>query len=116
MNNIEIKDKIYEYIRKNGGTSYAEIERLFEKYSFDYIGNIEAFSDKNSKVVFWTGWNKKAFDILAELIRENRIEREPCNFIVYLIDGKILNYPILNKAPKNLKNIYWLPCVFKTCR
>lgn len=113
MNNTEMKSIALEYIRKNNGTSYVELERLFEKHGYDYIGNIETVSDKNSNVVFWSGWNRQAFEILADLMKEKQIEREPCKLIVYIIDGKGLNYPVLKRA-NNINNNHWLPCVFNS--
>ena len=111
MSNTEMKNIILEYIRKNNGTSYAELERLFEQHSYDYIGNIETVSSSNSHVVFWCGWNKQAFEILAELMREKEIERVPCDSIIYLIDGKGLKYPVLNDI-SDVRTIHWLPCLF----
>lgn len=50
-----MKSIVLKYIRKNRGTSYAELERLFKKHGYDYSGNHEAISEKHSNVVFWCG-------------------------------------------------------------
>lgn len=107
-----MKSKIYEYICKNGGVSYVEIERLFEKYGYNFFGTVEACSRLNKNCVFWYGWNEQAFQILSELIHEKKIERTPSEYFVYLVDGKALDMPIAKSV--NLKTPHWLPCVFNT--
>ncbi len=106
-----MKNKLIEYIRKNEAVSYAELERFFESCNYDYKGEFMSCSDKNSNVVFWTGWNKEAYRLINELIRENRIHREPCQPLVYLIDGKSLTFPIV-KTNTDYKTLHWPPCVF----
>lgn len=106
-----MKKTITEYICKNKAVSYVELERLFEKYGYDYKGEMMSCSDKNDNVVFWTGWNSKAFNLIGELIKENKIHREPCQPFIYLIDGKCLSFPIVKNNTK-YKTIHWLPCIF----
>lgn len=117
MSRVEIKRKIYRYIVENGGVSYAEIERIFEECGFDYIGTLTSCSSENDRVVFWHGWNLEAYSLLQELLKERKVERDACNMIVYLIDGKALNMPVLQtmKQLKHSKREYWLPCVFNAC-
>lgn len=37
---------------------------------------------------------------------------EPCELLIYLVDGKRLKLPILNK-PADAKELCWLPVSFK---
>lgn len=110
-----MKGTILEYIRKNDEVSYAEIEWLFEKNGYNYKGNVGIYSDVNDNVIFWQGWSKQAFKILSELMKDNLIERIPCEALIYLIDGKGLTYPVLHSY-SNLKSVHWLPCVFKAVK
>ena len=41
-----------------------------------------------------------------------KIEMEPCELLIYLVDGKRLKLPILNK-PADAKELCWLPVSFK---
>ena len=112
MNDSQMKEILLDYIRKNKAVSYVEIEGVFEAYGYDYMGNIEAMSKETENIVFWSGWNKQAFELIHELMKFRQIERVPCEPLVYLIDGKSLTYPVVTSKIKSLKKIHWLPCVF----
>lgn len=101
-----------EYIRNNGDVSYAEIERVFEQNGYDYTGNVGAYSETKNNVIFWAGWSETAFRILADLLKSNQIERVPCELLIYLIDGKCLDFPVLHSY-SDLRAVHWLPCVFR---
>ncbi len=107
-----LKLDIISYVKNNPGTSYVELERLFEKHYFDYKGDQISFSNKSDYVIFWTGWNIAAFNLISDLIEEKYISREPCQKLVYMIDGKSLTLPVLKGDWRKLKKDHWLPCVF----
>ncbi|MVB12346.1 hypothetical protein CAFE_30800 [Caprobacter fermentans] len=111
MDKQALKKTVLEYIRKENDVSYAELQWLFDRQGFDYRGEFEIFSPVNENVVFWTGWNREAIDILNELKSENLIEQEPAQLLVYLIDGAGPSLPLVRKAA-NYKTPHWLPLVF----
>lgn len=113
MDKKQLSKTIYEYIAANKDASYVEIQRVFENKGFDYRGDREAIAGTNENIVFWSGWNDEAFQIIDDLIKSGKIERVPCHFIVYLIDGCCLTYPILRSSPKKIKSPHWIPCVFR---
>ncbi|MDU0285670.1 pathogenicity island protein [Staphylococcus pseudintermedius] len=98
------------YIKNHKETSFVEIERIFEENKFDYKGNGAYTSGENDNVIFWVGWNERAFDIVAGLKRDGYIEMNICPPMYYLIDGKSLNLPIVKS--KNIKTDHWLPVAF----
>ena len=118
MTRAEVKARVLRHITENGGVSYAELENVFASCGFDYTGELSSYSDKHDRVVFWYGWNLEAFTLIGELIKENKIERDPCHSIFYLIYGKALNMPVLQSMSdlRRSKRAYWLPCVFNTTR
>ena len=59
-----------DYINKNESASYAELQWLFEKKGYDYKGKLLSCSDVCEHVVFWSGWNAEAFDLMTELLHE----------------------------------------------
>ena len=67
MNKNQLKTEILEYIKAHAGTSFVEIERVFEENNFDYKGDGAYTSGQHPNVVFWIGWNQEAFDVIAEL-------------------------------------------------
>lgn len=117
LTKAEVKNRIYEYIKKNGSTSYAEIERVFEECGFDYTGALSSCSTVNDLVVFWHGWNLEAYTIVQELLQERKVERDACGMLIYLLDGKCLDMPVLQTAKQlnGSNREHWLPCVFNAC-
>ncbi|EPN4970478.1 pathogenicity island protein [Staphylococcus pseudintermedius] len=110
MNKHKLKKEILNYIKNHKETSFVEIERIFEENKFDYKGNGAYTSGDNDNVIFWVGWNERAFDIVAGLKRDGYIEMNICPPMYYLIDGKSLNLPIVKS--KNIKTEHWLPVAF----
>ncbi|MDS3872185.1 pathogenicity island protein [Staphylococcus hominis] len=110
MNQPRLKDKIFEYIKKHDGTTFVEIERIFDEYSFDYKGEGAYTSGSNEKVIFWIGWNQAAFNLIADLKQDALIKMSVCSPLIYMIDGKSLKLPIAKS--KNIKTDHWLPVTF----
>ncbi len=110
-----VKNEVYSYIKQNEGTSYAELENLFTELGFSWEGNLEIYSDINPNVIFWTGWNKEAIELLNDLQREELIEKIPGQLVMYLIDGKALNLPIV-RTDRDYKTPHWLPVLFTAKR
>ncbi|AHN22053.1 hypothetical protein [Lysinibacillus varians] len=108
----QINKDILNYINQNPGTSYIEIERIFDANKFNYEGNLDICSSENRNIIFWRGWNEEAINILTELKRKELIEEVATSKFVYLIDGKVLNLPLVTGA-YNYKKHHWLPTVFK---
>lgn len=111
MNKNRMKQIILEYIKRHDGTSFVEIEELFDENHFNYRGNGAYSSGEQQNVIFWIGWNKQAFNIIAELKRDGHIAMNICEPFVYLVDGKSLSLPILRK-PSDAKHECWLPVTF----
>lgn len=116
MTKTEVKAKVLDYIRRNDGVSYAELEHFFNEIGYNYIGEMVSCSDQSEHIVFWHGWSTEAFEIIAELKREKLIDRDPCTPLIYLVDGIIPHIPIFKGGNyKKLKRDRWLPCVFNAC-
>lgn len=52
MNKNQLKSEILEYIKAHAGTSFVEIERVFEENNFDYKGDGAYTSGQHPNVVF----------------------------------------------------------------
>ncbi|EHT3452817.1 pathogenicity island protein [Staphylococcus pseudintermedius] len=105
-----IKKELIKYIKTNAGTSFVEIEKIFEENSFEYKGNGAYTSAENSHIVYWYGWNRQAFNTVSGLVNDDLIEMNRCEPIIYMVDGKGLSLPIVNN--KNIATDHWLPVVF----
>ena len=111
MNKEEIKKIVVDYINKNESASYAELQWLFEKKGYDYKGKLLSCSDVCEHVVFWSGWNAEAFDLMTELLHEGVAYREPAHPLRYLMDGAALTLPKVQSAVQ-YKTDHWAPVVF----
>ncbi|MEO2248406.1 hypothetical protein [Staphylococcus saprophyticus] len=115
MDNRHLKNLIVDYIENNKGTSFVELESVFEEQGYDYKGQIAFANAEYPNILYWSGWNKEAMDIIIELLNEKSIDIERCLEEVYLIDGKCLKYPQpKNKISKDKE--YWIPIVFNTVK
>lgn len=112
---MDIKAEVYRYIKENEGTSYAELEYLFDRLGFDWKGELEIYSDVCDNVIFWTGWNEEAIELINDLQRDELISKVPGQPFIYFIDGKALNLPIV-KTNRQYKTPHWLPVLFTARR
>jgi hypothetical protein len=112
---MDIKAEVYRYIKENEGTSYAELEYLFDRLGFDWKGELEIYSDVCDNVIFWTGWSKEAIELINDLQRDELISKVPGQPFIYFIDGKALNLPIV-KTNRQYKTPHWLPVLFTARR
>ncbi|MGE8023024.1 pathogenicity island protein [Staphylococcus pasteuri] len=108
MNNI--KNELVKYIKNNAGTSFVEIEKIFDENDFDYKGQGAYTSAENNNIVFWYGWNKQAFDVVSELVNDGVVEMSRCESMIYFVDGKGLNFPI--SKSDDLETYHWQPVSF----
>jgi len=112
---MDIKAEVYRYIRENEGTSYVELENLFTRLGFNWKGNLEICSDVNENVIFWAGWNKEAIELINDLQREGLIEKVPGHYVMYILDGKTMDLPLV-RGYKEYKTPHWLPVLFTAKR
>ncbi|MFF5993955.1 pathogenicity island protein [Lysinibacillus sp. KU-BSD001] len=103
--------KVLEYIRKNPGASYTEVERVFEEVGFQYKGDYEIYDGEFQNIIFWTGWNKEAIELIVDLQQQKLIAKELADPIIYLIDGKSLRLPLVEHI-KQYSTPHWLPIGF----
>lgn len=108
---MKLSSEILEYIKVNPGTSFVEIERIFEQNGFDYKGDLAITSERHENLIFWNGWNKQAIDVLEELLYNELIVRKPTQTLMYFIDGKVLDMPIAQHYKKR-ENPCWFPISF----
>ncbi|MHB1155079.1 MAG: hypothetical protein ACYCWE_22195 [Eubacteriales bacterium] len=107
----DMKTEVLNYIKKNGSTSFAELERFFDSTGFDWHGNLAITSNQNNTIFFWYGWNEAAVRITMDLVHDGLIFKEATRPLLYLIDGKCLNLPLAKSSIK-YKKPHWLPIVF----
>lgn len=106
-----IKIQLLEYIRRHPGCSYVELERFFDEIGFEWRGEMAVVNSDNQHVVFWTGWNQEATDVVSELEATKQVLKKPVERLIYLLDGRSLTLPVA-KTNRIYKTDHWLPVVF----
>ena len=109
-----IQSKLIDYIKDNTGTSFVEIEKYLMKMILIIKVKEHIPVQKNSNIVFWYGWNERAFDAVSELVNDGVIEMSKCESMIYIVDGKSLNFPILKSD--DVDTYHWLPVTFNICK
>lgn len=108
----ETELKIFDYIRRNRSVSWAELECYLNAIGIDYRGNLNVQAGDNENVIYWTGWNRAALEMITGLLKRKMIKKAPAGELTYLIDGKCLNFPVA-KHTRIYKKPHWLPIVFE---
>lgn len=103
-----IKKEIINLIKKSESISFVQIEEIFSSFNFDYHGDDALCYTNYPTIIIWCGWNMDAHNIIKELLNNKIISFNPCNTIIYLIDGGAPTLPIAKK-PYNYKKDHWLP-------
>lgn len=106
-----IQAKIIEHIKKSGFASYPELQDIFIDAGFDYKGDLDIISSVNENVIFWSGWNKEALDIINEMKSNGTVEQRPLSQLEVLISGGMLRLPLVT-GNYQYKTPHWLPIAF----
>lgn len=111
VSRMGLSNQILEYIKDNDGTTFVEIEHIFEQNEFDYKGDLTLCSKAYPTLIFWDGWNQNAINILDELLDNELVVRQSASTMIYYIDGKVLNMPIAQHYKKRVHDA-WYPIAF----
>lgn len=82
----------------------------------NFVGEYTWHLGQWTNLIIWTGMSKDAIDVMAELIREKRIDVRPGHWFSYLLDGAIIVLPIFKAKEQPLEfnppSPHWLPVYF----
>jgi hypothetical protein len=102
-----LKNEILGLVSKHRGVSFVEVASLPGA-----AGQHDISSERN--VIYWSGLSEDACRAVLELRSEGFIYFQPCEILVYLIDGEILQLPEVRSssaAERGYKKPHWLPVV-----
>jgi hypothetical protein len=106
-----LKYKIIDYVREHPGTSFVEIERVFEKCGFDFDGERGIYSPLFPNIVLWGNWNSAACGVVKSLLNDGILVPVPTTALTYIIDGKMPDFPIAETLCA-YTTTHWLPVTF----
>jgi len=102
-----LKDKMKQKIYSEGNVAFSELTDLEgTEGEYDFI-----LQDYN--LILWRGLSHACIQALSELLNERSIHFEPCEHMVYLYAGKVLNMELAKTPGHKYKKPRWLPTVLK---
>jgi hypothetical protein len=113
----KIKELIYNLLKDRNDliTDFINIEEMLDKNNIDFEGDSILSTSNYGDIYFWVGMSQDFADAIIELKEEEKIDFEACGLGIYLLGGKVLKFPIVEK-----KQIYdkphWLPVIIKLIR
>lgn len=111
MTSKEIENEMYNYIKKHDGTTFAELEDLFDRLNYDYRGELEIGMRGQPNISFWFDWSAEAVGVFHRVVSRPNVMLELSSPMVYLIDGAVPSLPVA-KTNRSYKHPHWLPIVF----
>jgi len=110
----QLKEMVYEYVDERQGVSFVELENLLED-EIEIEGEQWLNSTIDPKINFWMGMSEKFADLIREMLSNEQLYVDPCQPIVYMVDGKVPELEIVKQPPADgYKSERWLPVAFYT--
>lgn len=98
----------------NKKVSFVEVEKHLEAKGINFKGEYAICTPKNENVIWWTGITAEMAEAFEQLIFvDKKITPVVSHQLVYLADGKLLNYSIAKLGNYQYKTKRWLPIEFK---
>jgi len=106
----KIKELVLTFLKDHGKNviDFVDIERMLEENDIDFKGDSAIHTRNYGPIYFWLGMSQDFADAIIELKNEGKIEFKACDIGIYLINGKILKLPLVEKK-QTFKNPHWLP-------
>jgi hypothetical protein len=114
----DVIDAMVSYITRHPGTSFVELERIAEEHGITASGDLSLEVCPNG--VLWAGISADFADVLDALQADGRVTIDSLDpttaLLVYACDGKMLNLPVAQRAPRDLTKGYakprWMAATF----
>jgi hypothetical protein len=101
--------QLIEYMIYALGNSvtFAQLESELQAVGVDAAGEHEIAIDSHD-IVLWCCLSAAVSDAIRQLQHQGRIAVEPCDVLAYAIDGKTLNYPLVERL-EIYDSPHWCP-------
>lgn len=109
---MTLRDVIWDEVANvspHGGASFVNLEDAFDREGLDYKGD-HALAMEH--IVFWGGWSEEAIDVLRQMIEEEVVYLSPANVLVYMVDGRMMNLPLVEGRHRHSSD-HWQPVTVK---
>ena len=98
-------------VREVDYVSLVEVERLLESH-IDVRGDMVITLDTDPNCILWANVSEQFVDVFDRVTAhgDNTARMEPASRLTYLVDGKTLSLPLVQRPPKTgYKAPHWLP-------
>jgi hypothetical protein len=106
-----MKDEMLRFITEQTQVTFAELTKHLGKQSEGDCGMFVG----DSNILLWIGVSAQFVTAFSELKEGNLITMTPTEVMTYVVDGKMLNYPIA-KSKASYKAPHWLPVVLNATK
>lgn len=105
-----MKDEMLRFIQEQTQVSFAELERHFgEQAAGEYVLFAGA-----SNVILWDNVSEEFVLAFRKLQEDNLIRMTPTSPLTYLINGRVLKYPLAKRVLYS--STHWLPVILKAMK
>ncbi|KKW76287.1 hypothetical protein AAV97_17400 [Acinetobacter sp. Ag2] len=102
-----LHERIIEFVKNKGGNvSFVEFQNEFPEIKGDWDFILTEFN-----LLLWPNVTEEFIQAIDFLIKSEKLQFAPCESLVYIGDGVVLNYPIANDF-KPYASLKWFPIVF----
>lgn len=107
-------DAVVAFVGARRAVSFVELLEFLAERGTDVAGQLALCMPGDPNLILWAGVSQDVADLVAALQRDGRVVPRSTSWLVYLIDGRALRYPIAHRPPRGgYRSEHWLPVVFE---
>lgn len=108
----DLAKRIVEHLEKSYSSTFAELQQELDDLCVRDEDMGYEWSVGLPNVVVWTNLTLKGLCTLVHLRKTDVIELDPCPILYYMMDGRLLTYPIVKRPPSHgYRKPHWVPTV-----
>lgn len=102
----QMKAAILAYVKLHPHATIVELEDNVQGFK----GNDASWCKANSNLVMWDSLSFLGAQAISELGQARKIVLEPCDVLIYMMDGRWPSLPVAKRMPKSgYKSPHWVP-------
>lgn len=108
----DLAGRIVRHLEKHDNSTFAELQQNLDDLCVKNEDLGYEWSVGYPNVIVWTNFTLKGLCTLVHLRKTAVIELDPCPILYYMIDGRLLTYPLVKRPPsRGYKKPHWVPTV-----
>ena len=105
---------VVDYVRVHPGTSFVELERLFDANGIEWRGPYALCWPGQPIIVMWNGWSKGAADLFSGMYSGNILDLRygPTLLACYTAEGSVVDLPLATDI-RAYSEDRWMPTLLE---